>query len=78
MSVPNSQMARAATQPRCGVAVVDILSMEPQRWSGSIRNWSVIGAVSLNPGKVQEIEFNNRLLKRSYLDNWVEDYRSVR
>lgn len=30
----------------------------PRRWSGSIRNWSVAGPVSLNPCKVKEIERN--------------------
>jgi putative transposase len=30
----------------------------PRRWSGSTRNWDVTGPVSLNPGKVQEVERN--------------------
>ena len=32
----------------------------PKRWSGSTRNWEVTGSVSLNPGKVQEIERNKK------------------
>tara|TARA_R110002072_G_C7906852_1_gene530021 strand:+ start:633 stop:1646 length:1014 start_codon:yes stop_codon:yes gene_type:complete len=32
----------------------------PKRWSGSTRNWEVTGSVSLNPGKVQEIERNKQ------------------
>lgn len=30
----------------------------PRRWSGPTRNWEVTGPVSLNPGKLQEIERN--------------------
>jgi putative transposase len=30
----------------------------PRRWSGNTRNWEVTGPVSLNPGKLQEIERN--------------------
>lgn len=30
----------------------------PRRWSGPIRNWEATGPVSLNPGKLQEIERN--------------------
>lgn len=30
----------------------------PRRWSGRIRNWEVAGPVSLNPGKLQEVERN--------------------
>jgi len=30
----------------------------PQRWSGSTPNWEVTGSVSLNPGKLQEVELN--------------------
>jgi putative transposase len=30
----------------------------PQRWSGNTRNWKVSGPVSLNPGKLQEVELN--------------------
>lgn len=29
-----------------------------RRWSGATRNWKPVGAVSLNPGKLQEIELN--------------------
>ncbi len=32
----------------------------PQRWSGKTRNWEVPGSVSLNPGKLQEIERNKQ------------------
>ncbi|PFG54609.1 putative transposase [Marinobacter sp. LV10R520-4] len=35
-------------------------SLNPRRWSGDIRNWKVAGAVSLNPGKLQEIERNKQ------------------
>jgi len=35
-------------------------SLNPRRWSGDIRNWEVAGAVSLNPGKLQEIERNKQ------------------
>ena len=34
--------------------------LNPRRWSGEIRNWEVAGAVSLNPGKLQEIERNKQ------------------
>ncbi|MGK0524796.1 MAG: putative transposase [Pseudomonadales bacterium] len=30
----------------------------PRRWSGNTRNWEVTGSVSLNPGKLQEVERN--------------------
>ena len=30
----------------------------PRRWSGPTRNWEVTGPVSLNPGKLQEVERN--------------------
>jgi putative transposase len=30
----------------------------PRRWSGKTRNWDVTGPVSLNPGKLQEVERN--------------------
>lgn len=30
----------------------------PRRWSRATRNWEPVGAVSLNPGKLQEIELN--------------------
>lgn len=30
----------------------------PRRWSGNTRNWEVVGPVSLNPGKLQEVERN--------------------
>ena len=30
----------------------------PRRWSGPTWNWEVTGPVSLNPGKLQEIERN--------------------
>lgn len=30
----------------------------PRRWSGNTRNWEVAGPVSLNPGKLQEVERN--------------------
>ncbi|MDO6682027.1 hypothetical protein Q4551_06980 [Oceanobacter sp. 5_MG-2023] len=33
-------------------------SLNPKRWSGGIRNREVVGAVSLSPGELQEIEFN--------------------
>lgn len=33
-------------------------SRNPRRWSRATRNWEPIGAVSLNPGKLQEIELN--------------------
>lgn len=32
--------------------------MNPRRWSRNVRKWQAIGAVSLNPGKPQEIEQN--------------------
>ena len=32
--------------------------LNPRRWSGQTRNWEVTGPVSLNPGKLQEIERN--------------------
>lgn len=32
----------------------------PKRWSGRTRNWEVIGSLSLNPGKVHEIERNKQ------------------
>ena len=32
--------------------------LNPRRWSGPTRNWEVTGPVSLNPGKVQELERN--------------------
>ena len=32
----------------------------PQRWSGNTRNWEITGPVSLNPGKVHEIERNKQ------------------
>jgi putative transposase len=35
-------------------------SLNPRRWSGDTRNWKVAGAVSLNPGKLQEIERNKQ------------------
>lgn len=30
----------------------------PRRWSKATRNWELVGAVALNPGKLQEIELN--------------------
>ena len=33
--------------------------LNPRRWSGQTRNWEVTGPVSLNPGKLQEVERNN-------------------
>jgi len=30
----------------------------PRRWTGNTRNWEDTGPVSLNPGKLQEIESN--------------------
>jgi putative transposase len=47
-------------------------SLNPRRWSGGIRNWEAAGAVSFNPRKLSGM---NRLLKRSYLDNWVANHR---
>ena len=38
-------------------------SLNPKRWSGDIRNWTAAGAVSLNPGKLQEIERNKQAAK---------------
>jgi putative transposase len=35
-------------------------NLNPRRWSGDTRNWEVAGAVSLNPGKLQEIERNKQ------------------
>lgn len=32
----------------------------PQRWSGNTRNWEISGSVSLNPGKLQEVERNKQ------------------
>ncbi len=32
--------------------------LNPRRWAGQTRNWDVTGPVSLNPGKLQEIERN--------------------
>jgi len=32
--------------------------LHPKRWSGETRNWEAVGAVSLNPGKFQEVERN--------------------
>tara|TARA_R110001583_G_scaffold171739_1_gene325445 strand:+ start:6941 stop:7363 length:423 start_codon:yes stop_codon:yes gene_type:complete len=32
----------------------------PQRWSGNTRNWELAGSVSLNSGKVHEIERNKQ------------------
>lgn len=32
--------------------------LNPRRWSGATRNWEPPGSVSLNPGKLQEIERN--------------------
>jgi putative transposase len=32
--------------------------LNPRRWSGKTRNWEVTGPVSLNPGKLQEVERN--------------------
>ncbi|MFC4876671.1 IS3 family transposase [Microbulbifer halophilus] len=32
--------------------------LNPRRWSGETRNWDATGSVSLNPGKLQEIERN--------------------
>ena len=29
-----------------------------RRWSGATCNWEPVGAVPLNPGKLQEIELN--------------------
>ena len=37
-----------------------VKSLNPRRWSSNIRNWKVAGAVSLNPGKLQEIERNKQ------------------
>lgn len=33
----------------------------PRRWSGNTRNWEAIGSVSLNPGKLQEVERNEQV-----------------
>ena len=30
----------------------------PRRWSRATRNWEPVGAVALNPGKLQEVELN--------------------
>ena len=35
-------------------------TLNPRRWSDGIRNWEVAGVVSLNPGKLQEIESNKQ------------------
>jgi putative transposase len=35
-------------------------NLNPKCWSGDIRNWTVAGAVSLKPGKLQEIERNKQ------------------
>jgi putative transposase len=32
----------------------------PRRWYGNTRNWEITGPVSLNPGKLQEIERNKQ------------------
>lgn len=32
----------------------------PKRWSGNTRYWALTGSVSLNPGKVHEIELNKQ------------------
>jgi len=32
--------------------------LHPRRWSGNTRNWAAAGDVSLNPGKLQEVERN--------------------
>ena len=34
-------------------------ALNPARWSGSIRNWTPVGPVSLNPGKPSRKELNN-------------------
>jgi len=34
--------------------------LNPTRWSGDVRRWEVIGPVSLNPGKPQEKERNQK------------------
>jgi putative transposase len=38
-------------------------SLNPGRWSGDIRNWAVVGAVSLNLGKLKEIERNKQAVE---------------
>lgn len=35
-------------------------AQHPERWSGSTRNWEPIGPVSLNPGRADKKESNNR------------------
>jgi putative transposase len=35
-------------------------NLNPKCWSGDIRNWTVAGAISLKPGKLQEIERNKQ------------------
>lgn len=47
----------------------------PKHKSGSIRNWEVTGSVSLTQGKCTKSSVISRLLKSSYLDNWVENHR---
>jgi len=38
----------------------DAKRRHPGRWSGNTRNWALTGSVSLNPGKMHEIEFNKQ------------------
>jgi putative transposase len=47
-------------------------SLNPSRWYGGTRNWKVTGAVSSTLENCRKWSAINRLLKRSYLDTWLQ------